>query len=253
MRAILTYHSIDDSGSPISLTRAVFERHVKWLRTGRVRVTSIRELLTLPDDDDAVALTFDDGFRNFATDAMPILEALPATLFVVIDHVGRTNAWRGRSTPGIPTLPLLGWSELSALQQKGVVLGAHTRTHADLSTLDAAVVEDELAGSAERLRQETGATPDGFAYPYGRISPTAVAAAGRTFQWACTTRLQSLRTAEALLTLPRLDMYYFQRPGLLESWGRPTFHAYVACRRLLRRGRQAATAAADLGTRLTAQ
>ena len=238
MRAILTYHSIDESGSVISIPRAVFNRHVTWLRSGRVRVTSVPELLALPDDIDAVALTFDDGFRNVATEAMPLLAGLPATVFVVSEHVGRTNTWQGQSAPGIPTLPLLDWKELGRLQDQGVTIGAHTRTHPDLTTVDATVLEDEVAGCAERLQRETGRRPDGFAYPYGSASPLSIAAAARTFRWACTAQLKTLATRDEAITLPRLDMYYFQRPGLIESWGQPTFHAYLASRRLLRSARQ---------------
>ena len=40
MRAILTYHSIDDSGSPISIAPADFRRHLDWLTSGRVPVRS---------------------------------------------------------------------------------------------------------------------------------------------------------------------------------------------------------------------
>ena len=35
-RAVLTYHSLDESRSPISLAPAVFEKHVEWLTSGRV-------------------------------------------------------------------------------------------------------------------------------------------------------------------------------------------------------------------------
>ena len=98
MRAILTYHSIDASASPISVSKEVFASHVEWLATGRVRVTTVDELLRLPDSADAVALTFDDGFENFGEIAAPALarHALPSTLFIVSDYVGRTNAWGGR-------------------------------------------------------------------------------------------------------------------------------------------------------------
>ena len=240
MRAILTYHSIDDSGSPISVPRAVFAQHVEWLRSSQMRVTSIPELLALSPETDAVALTFDDGFCNFATDAAPLLRGMPVTLFVVTDHVGRSNQWRGRSSPGIPTLPLLGWTALSRLAEAGVTLGAHTRTHPDLTTLPAAAVEDELAGSADRLRTETGIATELFAYPYGSLTSTIAAAVAKTFRWACTTELRPLGPDERAVELPRLDMYYLRQPGQLESWGTPTFHAYLAYRRLLRQGRQIA-------------
>jgi peptidoglycan/xylan/chitin deacetylase (PgdA/CDA1 family) len=231
VRAILTYHSIDDSGSPISVGRAAFERHVAWLRSGRVRVTSIPDLLQVAPGADAVAVTFDDGFANFATLAAPALAGLPVTLFVVTDHVGRSNEWGGSPQVGIPVLPLLDWATLGRLAAGGVTLGAHTRTHPDLRVLSPDRVSDELAGSAERIRRETGTRPDVFAYPYGHASPSVVSAARTTFRWACTTELRVLAPAVSMLELPRLDMYYFQSPGRLETFGSPRFRAYVALRR----------------------
>jgi peptidoglycan/xylan/chitin deacetylase (PgdA/CDA1 family) len=241
VRAILTYHSIDESGSVISLPPSVFAQQVTWLRSGRVRVTSIPELLALPPDADAVTLTFDDGFCNFATEAAPLLRGLPVTLFVVTDHVGRSNDWHGHSAAGIPTMPLLDWESLGRLADAGVELGAHTRTHPDLRKLTASALEDELSGSAARLAAETGIAPDSFAYPYGSVDPPTAAAVARTFRWACTSELRSLEQRERAVELPRLDMYYFRQPGQLESWGSPAFHAYLACRRLLRQGRRIAT------------
>lgn len=238
MRAILTYHSIDDSGSPISVPASVFTRHVGWLRSGRVRVTSIPELLTLPPDADAVALTFDDGFCSFGTDAAPLLQELPVTLFVVTDHVGRSNEWGGRPARGIPTLPLLDWPALARLADSGVTLGAHSRTHPDFATISPAAIDDELAGCAERLQRETGVAPELFAYPYGSLTPTAAAAVAAQFRWACTTELHSLRVHERRVELPRIDMYYFRQPGQLESWGTARFHAYLAARRFLRGSRR---------------
>jgi len=237
VRAILTYHSIDDSGSAISVPASVFARHVAWLRSGRVRVTSIPELLTLPPEADAVALTFDDGFCNFAVDAAPLLQEFPVTLFVVTDHVGRSNEWGGRPARGIPTLPLLDWPALARLADSGVTLGAHSRTHPDLATISPAAINDELAGCAERLQKEIGVAPELFAYPYGSVTPAAVAAVAARFRWACTTELRSLGVHERMAELPRIDMYYFRQPGQLESWGTARFHAYLAARRLLRGSR----------------
>lgn len=245
MRAILTYHSIDDSGSVISVSPSVFARHVGWLRSGHVRVTSIPELLTLPPEADAVALTFDDGFCNFATDAAPLLQELPVTLFVVTDHVGRTNQWGGRAQAGIPTLPLLDWPALARLAASGVTLGAHSRTHPDLAALGPEAIAEELTGCVDRLQTEVGVAADVFAYPYGSLSPAAVAAVAARFPWACTTELRAIRHEERRAELPRLDMYYFRQPGRLESWGTSRFLAYLTARRLLRGSR-------DMGRRATA-
>lgn len=244
MRAILTYHSLDDSGSPISVPPAVFAQHAAWLRSGRAQVTTIPELLALPTSADAVAITFDDGFANFATEAAPRLAGLPATLFVVSDHVGQTNAWRGRDAPGIPTLPLLDWSALGRLAESGVTLGAHTRTHPDLAAMSRSQVDDELAGCAERVLAETGIRPQQFAYPYGSTTPTVVESAATYFAQSVTTELRALSGTELLAELPRIDMYYFRRPGQLEAWGTTAFHIRLSARRLLRSGRRVAQHAA---------
>ena len=247
MRAILTYHSIDPSGSPISCHPEAFARHVRWFGSGRVRVTSIEELMGLPESEDALALTFDDAFANFADLAAPALLAagLTGTLFVVSEAAGRTNAWGGRPERGIPELPLLGWPDLARLQEEGVTLGAHSRTHPDLTTIDPARLEDEIAGSADTIARETGRRPTTFAYPYGRVDARCAAIVGQAFRWACTTVFGPIERGVLAARLPRLDAFYFQRPGALEAWGTPAFSRFITRRRRLRRIRHVANVAAQ--------
>ena len=73
MRAILTWHSLDRSGSPISVPPEEFRRQVEWLAASGVRAVTVGKLLELPDEEDAAALTFDDGFANFGEAAAPVL------------------------------------------------------------------------------------------------------------------------------------------------------------------------------------
>ena len=111
MRAILTYHSIDDSGSPISVSRQSFARHMEFLSDADLDVVPLAALVrTRSPKRDAVALTFDDGFANFMDEAVPHLRAhdFPSTVFVVTGHVGGTNSWGGSVVQGIPNLPTDG-------------------------------------------------------------------------------------------------------------------------------------------------
>ncbi len=240
MRAILTYHSIDPSGSPVSLPAPAFERHVRWLRSGRVRVLSVGELVAAPSDEPAVAITFDDGFANFGEIAAPRLAdaGLPCTLFVVSDHVGRTNAWNGIVATGIPHLPLLDWDALRRLTAQGVVIGAHTRTHPDLTAIGASAVRAELRGSADVIERELGRRPDVFAYPYGALDAEVAAAAEVEFRWSCTTEFAVLGHHDARARLPRLDAFYFQDPRRLDAFGTPAFARFVRRRHALRRLRR---------------
>lgn len=240
VRGILTYHSIDESGSPISVSPEAFREHIRFLASGRVRVVGLDALLTASGDEDLVALTFDDGCANFATLALPLLEAhgMPATVFVVTDHVGRTNAWGGTSQAGIPTLPLMDWETLARAQACGIAIGAHTRRHRDLTTLPPGEQELEIAGSADRIASELGVRPTAFAYPYGRHDERSVRLVRAHFPRACTTHLRVLSGSEDAARLPRLDAWYFRAPGQLEGWGTAAFRSRIWLRARGRRVRQ---------------
>ena len=240
MRAILTYHSIDESGSVISVSESVFRGHVTWLARSAVRVVSIDTLMHLPADANAVALTFDDGFVNFGDIAAPLLadHGMPSTLFVVSDAVGKTNRWAGRADRGVPELPLLNWASLGRLGEQGVEIGAHTRTHANVARLADADLRDEIVGCNERIRSELGLNPAAFAYPYGALSNAAVGMVASRYAWGCTTDMRAVQKHEARALLPRLEMFYFREPGQLERWGTARFHYHLRLRagaRLVRR------------------
>jgi len=239
MTGILTYHSIDPSGSAISIDEDRFRRHVRWLASGSVRVTTLERLTEELPDRHAVAVTFDDAFVNFDTVAWPLLRehGIPVTLFVPTGRVGGSNEWSGRAEPGIPTLPLLDWTALCRLAGEGVRLGSHSRTHRDLRRLDEGELREELEVSAATIEERTGRRPATFAYPYGLYDDRTAAHVRSTYELACTTELRALGTADDPLRLPRLDAYYFRRPGALERWGSGRFRSTLKIRhaaRLLR-------------------
>lgn len=241
MKAIITYHSIDDSGSVISIDGRTFRGHVEWLAKSGVPVVSLAELPGLPDSADAIALTFDDGFENFAHEAWPLLRdhGFSATLFVVSEHAGGTNAWSVGKPPAVPHLPLLGWSDLTRLAAEGVTLGSHTRTHPDLRTLNRQHISDEIQSAAHAIAQRTGIRPTCFAYPYGGFSADVVAATRAVHTLACTTELRPVRSSDDPLELPRLDAYYFRRAGVIERFGSTRFRNYLWLRARGRGLRQA--------------
>jgi peptidoglycan/xylan/chitin deacetylase (PgdA/CDA1 family) len=236
MRAILTYHSLDDSGSVISVSPAVFERHMAWLASSQTRVVTLDELMALPDDVDALALTFDDGFVSFTDVAWPRLRdrGWRATLLVVTGFVGGSNDWSAPRRFRVPRLPLLDWDTLGRLAEEGVELGAHTRTHPDLTRVSVNALVDELHGCREDLRQYAGVTPRVFAYPFGLITAMAAATAAVSFRWGLTTEFRLVETTDQPNRLPRLDAFYFSRSGHLEAFGTPGFRRRVRMRGAVR-------------------
>jgi peptidoglycan/xylan/chitin deacetylase (PgdA/CDA1 family) len=237
MRATLTYHSIDGTGSPISVSPEAFEGHARWLESGRVHVTSLDDVAD-GSTNDAVAVTFDDGFANVMAPVQRLRSAgLPVTVFAVTGRVGSTNAWGDRSSPGVPTLPLLGWSDLERLASLGVTIAAHSRTHAALSTVSDAALEDELAGCLADLERRLGIRPRHFAYPYGDLDDRVAERARAHYAFAHTTECVALDGASDPWRLPRVDMFYFRAADALSSWGQAGFArrlAWIAARRLAR-------------------
>jgi peptidoglycan/xylan/chitin deacetylase (PgdA/CDA1 family) len=239
VRAILTYHSIDDGGSVLSVAPAIFRSHVAWLASGRARVVPLSEISDPSADGDAIALTFDDGLESFASHVWPLLRehGLPATVFVVTDRVGSTNAWG--PTGGHPRRALLDWTHLRRLSDDGAVIGSHSRTHPSLPILDDARLADEVAGSSERIRAELGVTPAAFAYPYGDYDARSLATVASCYRLACTTDLRPLGADDDVHALPRLDAFYLRRPGAIERWGSAVFLARLRVRAAARNLRRA--------------
>jgi len=243
MRAVLMYHSVDETGSPISMSPDEFRAHVDFFVSGAVRVRSLSDLLAgnATSDEHAVALTFDDAVLNFATEVAPVLgeHGLPVTLFVVPGHVGQHNRWGGTSQSGIPDLPLLDWDALGVLADGGGVdIGAHTRTHPHLTRCSTTAVEEELLGSADDLARHLGRRPATFSYPYGDCNDAVVEVAGRTFQWACTTQFRALHAQEHPARIPRLDACALRGRGRLERWGTRAFNLELQLRATARRTRR---------------
>jgi peptidoglycan/xylan/chitin deacetylase (PgdA/CDA1 family) len=92
---ILSYHRVNDEGDPFfpAVPTAVFEAHMAWVARHFVVLTveALVERLargTLPRN--ALAITFDDGYRDNLTHAAPILSryGLPATVFLTTGFIG---------------------------------------------------------------------------------------------------------------------------------------------------------------------
>lgn len=234
---ILAYHSLDASGSVISIRPELFRRQMELLVGRGVPVVPLAEVRTRPG---AVALSFDDAYGNFLTHALPVLtlHRLPATVFVVTGRVGGFNDWSQKGYAGIPRLQLMDWPELVEAAACGVEIGGHGVTHPDLAALAPEQARDELRRCREEIAERTGRPPSSFAYPYGSSSPTVRRIAAEYYQAACGTALRYVRREDDPLDLPRLDVYYLQDLAGFERAVTGRAAVRLAFRRMLRRLRR---------------
>lgn len=181
---VLGYHGIGRARRSEDLFRLVvspdhFRRHVELLLAAGFRFVTVAELADRLDGDPPpaglAAITFDDGLRSNYTTALPILARLgiPATVYVTTGLIGGRSPWVGSAIEG----QMLNEDEIRELAAAGWEIGAHTDTHADLSTLDYASCRDEIERSRAALEQLTGRDIETFAYPFGRYGDAAIAAA----------------------------------------------------------------------------
>jgi peptidoglycan/xylan/chitin deacetylase (PgdA/CDA1 family) len=128
-----------------------------------------------------VAITFDDGYRDTLTVALPMLLEFRfmAVCYLVAGRVGGFSDWTDPA-------PLMDWPEAKAWLAAGMELGSHSLTHRDLTVLDAAELRHEIEDSRTLLEGRLGCVAPTFAYPFNRLGAReleAVRAAG--YESAC--------------------------------------------------------------------
>lgn len=168
---ILMYHSISENlfakSHPyyqINTTPKVFARQMRWLKRAGYRTMDLTEMLTAleagKDLSRTVVITFDDGYRDFYTDGLPVMKqcGFTATIFLATDRIHDTSA-------RIEGADYLTWREVRELHAEGVRFGSHTVTHPDLRSLDPEQIDYELGYSKETIEQKLGTPVESFSYP----------------------------------------------------------------------------------------
>jgi peptidoglycan/xylan/chitin deacetylase (PgdA/CDA1 family) len=208
---ILMYHSIaDNPDDPYTVSIGTFREQISWLSANGFEVVSLSFLLKaiLIGNNKIlkkkVVITFDDGYRDFVTNALPILmdHGAPATVFLVTDMLGVTSSWNKFGMYE----RLMSEDEVRNIKSQGISLGSHTATHAKLTLLDHEELQRQLRDSHDRLTQ-LGESFYAFAYPWGQWSSQAmdaVKAAG--YECALAVGEQTRLTAANTYCLPRITM-----------------------------------------------
>ncbi|MFJ8943294.1 polysaccharide deacetylase family protein [Streptomyces sp. NPDC102395] len=187
---VAMYHSVGDcSDDPyrITVTPERLDRQLAWLTRRGLRGVSVRELLAARargEGRDLVGLTFDDGYADFLTGALPVLRrhSCTATLFVLPGRYGGDNAW----DPLGPRKPLLTADGIREAAAEGVEIGSHGLVHVDLTKADDPTLASETVESRIALAELLGVDVEGFCYPYGIVDRRAVDAVREAgYAYAC--------------------------------------------------------------------
>ncbi|AGZ43273.1 hypothetical protein AFR_25035 [Actinoplanes friuliensis DSM 7358] len=169
----LMYHSVSAVGGPLSdlaVPRGRLAEQLGALTAAGYRLVGLSEALDLLDagcTDKLVAVTFDDGYRDFLTDGVPVLAeaGAGATLYASVGHLGERAGWLGRWAPDFGRL--LTWDELADVAAAGIEIGNHSLLHHPLDVLPADRLREETVRSKDELEQRLQQRVRSFAYPHG--------------------------------------------------------------------------------------
>lgn len=164
---ILMYHyvrAVDEAGDPLgynlSVTPDDFERQIAWLSEQgyhSVRMDMLARCLggEVACPAKPIAITFDDGYEDAYTAALPVLQrhGMVATFYIISGLVGQ---------PGY-----MSWEQLAAMRDAGMELGGHTVNHYDLTSLDWTTAGYEIGQVKADLEQRLAIKVASFCYPTG--------------------------------------------------------------------------------------
>ena len=210
---VFFYHRVaDDGATPWTISNANFKQHILYLKNNfdLVSLPEVQTRLRKGESDRiSVAITFDDGYASNFDHAIPwMLENnIPFTYFV-------STAYSLTQSP-FPHDQKLGFSfqpntpaQIRQLAESGVILGGHTRSHADIGKLtNSEQIEEEIIGGIRELEDISGIRIDYFAFPYGDIRNISQASIN------CLRRngIQGICSAYSEINWPGKDPWHIKR------------------------------------------
>jgi peptidoglycan/xylan/chitin deacetylase (PgdA/CDA1 family) len=204
---ILFYHRVADDEDALAVEPRRFREQMELVAAAGYDVIDLCQAAGLLAAGQSlhrtIVLNFDDGYRDVAENALPVLEKLgfPAIVFIATGVTDGTAsfAWYHRQPP------LLTWEEIAELDRGGTLtFGAHSVTHPNLLALEAESARREIAGSKLALEAKLGREVEAFCYPAGLFSErdrSFVADAGFRLAVSCEPGVN--RPGADLLTLHR--------------------------------------------------
>jgi peptidoglycan/xylan/chitin deacetylase (PgdA/CDA1 family) len=165
---IIMYHSVRPDAAPgnrLVVSPETFERQMRFLKEHRYKVLPLESIASLIGAKKripprALAITFDDGYKDNYIYVFPILKkySLPATVFVIVEEVGRADR--------------LSWDEIKEMQDTSIItFGSHAVGPEPLVNIKSAQdLKRQIFDSKRILEEKLGRKIYAFSYPEGRFN-----------------------------------------------------------------------------------
>ena len=220
---ILMYHSIE-SMPKATVMRSLhvpprrFKFQMWLLKILGYQGLSLNELKPYLNGDKhgkVVGITFDDGYQNNLINAAPVLKkyGFSATCYIVSGSIGSSNTWD--LAKKITQRPLMTKNEITRWLRLGMDIGAHTKTHIDLTNVSSSTAKKEIEGCKADLENLFDVTISDFCYPFGYVNKPICNIAKKAGYLSATTMQRGRANSHSnLLQLPRIPITHHTLPHL---------------------------------------
>lgn len=197
---ILMYHSLTDKAQKINtytVSASAFESDLKFIKDNGYTAVTLNQVIDFVDGksdmpDKPIVITFDDGFRNNLTIALPLLEKYD--MKAVVSIVGSYSEKFAALDDKNPDYAYLNWNDIKQLNESGrVEIESHTydmhmlpgekgnkfkrkgaaQAKGESADTYKTRLSEDLTKNQDLLRDNCGITPLVFTYPYGELSKTS--------------------------------------------------------------------------------
>lgn len=201
---VLMYHAVGTEYGPdwpksLIMPPALFEEHLRYLKQEGYTMVSVEQLAHRLEQgesvDKYVALSFDDGYRDNRTNALPIMQKYDAkgSFFVINKEMGDKYH--------------MDEAQIKEMIAAGMELGSHTYSHAPLAKIDTKYLVWELDTSRYWLKKKfDGYIVRTLAYPNGSYNKTVIEAARKYGFYRALTGHIGLNTATTYREAP-MEMF----------------------------------------------
>jgi peptidoglycan/xylan/chitin deacetylase (PgdA/CDA1 family) len=170
---VLMYHKIDADvpsdpvGKSLTIDPATFDRQLGWLAAHHITTLTaaalVDQLKAGGKLDNAVVLTFDDGYEDAYRSALPLLRkySMVASFYISADFTGTPHH--------------LSWKEMREMKAAGMEIACHGSRHLDLTTIDANEKQYEIGHCAAAIKKWLGEAPSTYVYAAGKYDAATIA------------------------------------------------------------------------------
>ncbi len=162
---VFMYHKFGVSKYPsTSVTIDQLNSHIEELTKEKYTIKSLDFIIdTILNDGDlpenTIGISVDDADKSFLEVGWPLFKKnnIPVTLFVTTGTISNNQKY-------------INWDQIRKLKEEGVIIGAHSHTHAHMPDISIEEVRNEIETSNKIFLKELGEIPTLFAFPYGETT-----------------------------------------------------------------------------------